>query len=873
MGQLETRWLIWDGFYSLFGECNQPLAPIDSIRGVRQRLRRLGFYRGDRLKNDEQLDSDLARAIVEFKAFPDSPTKQHTTELNSATRSGIDSVFTGPLGGKELDSKARTKPIPVSHEQLTTKVVSVPSAIDPFNEFAGIEIQIGRLVRVESMLLRIYRNYDPATDNGREIPKERLVYQEVLDKKAVQALLQSPPGPSASQKNIGGYSPEATTLLREKRLFNNGYVCRAHAPYKVRVWVSSSLDTFAAYADPTRAAWKDLAPRAEAFEFARDRGPAATDDPHPTLKENQDVHDQANFGGRAAASSWTGVDNAGVNLLQQPCPVHDASFIARNRQLSERFIFERFRDQPVKTYLDLYRRAAASADGNFGYPELDDTFENIRRHINRIRQRICCGRDSAIGAEIKIQINRHLDLLEQDVEKLFNQVYPYHDSLRFVAKFMEMVDWITYHTRTVPELRHYQLMGKGEDEREWTLNIRRLFEELARLRNLRDGLNYSTQLRLFTTESLADIYNAAGGKSLWQKCRLMPALNKRDLVVLPSYNPLDEVFFVKIRQVPMFVVGLIDLEYLIADSHRYSPFEFFSHDAFHIFSNQDEGEKTPQLWRSLFNRASELDPKNGFGDAAQRERLIRQWDAYATHIQSLLAQGTQQGADFQRALEILLFCVFHEPIDTGTSTSKASFSPAIMEPASAQTRLAAPSFVEKIEERARNQWFGPLSQAVIGQFRAARDFVLQNLQPAAPGPQRSSTASTPQPQPAPVVTPQPQPAPDEDLDSDADDDQYQDALESLAQNDVELIAETLRLAAADGVPFCNDLAPILDLLVAPPADGAASALPQARLRQEALQELRVDAIATALREAAASGAPFCIGAEQIAVAPADPAST
>src|SRR5215216_4452664 len=95
----EKRWLIWNGFYDVFGTCNQGFASINTNQGVRARLRWLGFYRGDPFRNDQSVDTDLSAAIKDFKAFPDTPAPIITDALDDhdangiTPRAGIDTLF------------------------------------------------------------------------------------------------------------------------------------------------------------------------------------------------------------------------------------------------------------------------------------------------------------------------------------------------------------------------------------------------------------------------------------------------------------------------------------------------------------------------------------------------------------------------------------------------------------------------------------------------------------------------------------------------------------------------------------------------------------------------------------------------------------
>lgn len=62
------------------------------------------------------------------------------------------------------------------------------------------------------------------------------------------------------------------------------------------------------------------------------------------------------------------------------------------------------------------------------------------------------------------------------------------------------------------------------------------------------------------------------------------------MILIASYNPLNEEFFCRTRSVPMFVGGMIETAYISADRIRMTPATFFEHDCFHVldFTNQKD---------------------------------------------------------------------------------------------------------------------------------------------------------------------------------------------------------------------------------------------------------------------------------------------
>ena len=768
----QTRWLHWDGLFTLFGVCNQMMDSTETTRGLQARLKWLGFYDGD---VDGALNDATKTAIKNFKAFPDEVRTQgegQTTDtVDAALRQRLDALYEYGTGKRAIGTAAPAEPSArlvsrtehgedddigatlTAPEPLAVRIEVVPKEFKPFEEFAGIKVKFTGYERVQSLLFRVYHSYAETTD-ATTVDHHRLVYQEVLSRAEIEQLWDDKPGGKFFSQNIGKYSAETARVLRAKRYYGHDYVTAAKGPYKFKAWIATGPGAFDAYADPEKLSWEldvldDEWLRAHLIEFARDAesvrelrdmvrqrranqdNPAA---PDPVIAANQLVHDQTHHNptGRAAWKHvWTSKTNKlEQNLTQPKCATHTDQFHRDNEQIVEAFAADTFLNDPVGTYLTMWRRAKAAADGNFNFPELADAFTNMKRHLNRMRARLCCGRDSRAPAALKQQITGCLDKLERQVGAVVSAGYKYHDSLRMTAAFVEVWDWIVAHTRTLPEIEHYQLTGldfKGT-RNESVFQMQRLGAcRTAFLTTRHDpSANYTTQY-MANALGVPNIENILDGSSGVRRRsghveRMIPI---REIIAFPSYNALDEVYFTRIRQSPMFILGVIDLDYLDADAHKYSPWEFFQHDGFHTVANEGSEIKAPQLWHTLAARMKALNGgATGFENEAQAERVMRVWHGNTGLLRELVHDLGTEDAPLEEALDIVLFCILHEPIVTQrTNPLPASFPPALVEPDSLRARLDDAGLITEILGRVNTNWFGALDPAVIHSLQPALDLI------------------------------------------------------------------------------------------------------------------------------------------------------
>ncbi len=794
--------LFWDGIYDPAGRCNSILGAADTLVGVQARLWRLGFYEGP--VDGATSDDGLAQAVRDFRAFPNQSGPNTPADLNGELHQELRYYFEDQvprlpakgatlLGSRNEPTETGSVGLTLTKEDLAVRIVAVPTEIRAYETQAGVRVKISAFETVRSLLFRVYHTYNSATDkNGVAIPLKRLAYQEVLYHTEIMNLpgVDVLPKLADTGEGVSGVErrgcevalrPDVAAIMRHKRCHRRVFARPEDAPYKFRVWVSTDPDAFRAYDAAKRDEWlrvmdaydtTGLEPR----EFDRDPKPtdatpsSSTTPEDPMVEAKRTVFDQS-----STDANWTGDDGEGVNLMLKSCATHDATFHATNAfpaadQWTTAFPFagKNLLDDPVGVYMGLYLRAKTATDGNFSYPELKETFDEMKRHINRIRQRLCCGRDAHMPKTFRDHVNEYMDKIASDVANVDQNAYPYRDCVRLCAKFIELYDWIVFQTQTTSEIRQYQLTGKDADG--YRIDSSRLLQQLGRARTAaltrRDDPQaaYATQYTIEQStpgrtlkEAYADSPIVMRNSGVGEK--LNRILSIRDMVVVPSYMPLDEAYFTRIRQVPLYLMGMIDLDYLNADAHKYAPLEFLTHDAFHTISNLGASETTsPQLWHWMLRRLKQITGAAGFpASDDDRRRLLVLWDENANVLRDAIE--TQADDDLKEACEILAFCVLHEPVQTnrpGVDKPTISFPPAMPDALSIRWRLAKlkspeplasddatlplfdpPSgeyvvnadFVARVRSRAENYWFSPdpktaKGKQVIGRLTDAAAVIL-----------------------------------------------------------------------------------------------------------------------------------------------------
>jgi hypothetical protein len=426
---------------------------------------------------------------------------------------------------------------------------------------------------------------------------------------------------------------------------------------------------------------------------------------------------------------------------------HSTAFLRTNQIQLEPFVL-RFANDPLTIYLELQERARKAPQGNFKYPELIEVFLNIKRHINTIKQRVHCGEEDApnqedfrcqvhknVSPQLQLEIQQtafgNLSVLDQvlaDIAKLNANSYPYKDSLRLITKFMKLVDYITYRAKTEAEVRALTPQGQAVSANDSEQQILVRTSRRTKFKN-QFGCGFPVYASNVT---LKDIYSYApnhwphGG---WTDTRMELILAEPDIILLPSYNPLDTAFFTKIRQVPMFLIGLIDIEYLKADRDYQSPLQFMDHDCFHVYGPL--GQK-PQLFHTMKYRIEEIqrleqaDGKTPSSPVA----LYRIWDQNAKILRRLIDKESDQ--DLVSAINIILFTVLHEPLTSppGAAALKGTTHlPALVDKHAIASRLqdGPNGLLLALNLRLAKGEFGIVSQKVLNALAPAAQWVLNQL--------------------------------------------------------------------------------------------------------------------------------------------------
>ncbi len=128
----------------------------------------------------------------------------------------------------------------VADDAISVRLSEVRTWGEAGNEFLLIHTRLKRVVGIQSLLLLIYRNYDPQNP---KLSKDTLVYQEVLTAAQIQRLADSDPTSSPDWERIA----QPATAAEAKKAQPNQAAHAEHTPYKVRVWVSKDANAFAGF--------------------------------------------------------------------------------------------------------------------------------------------------------------------------------------------------------------------------------------------------------------------------------------------------------------------------------------------------------------------------------------------------------------------------------------------------------------------------------------------------------------------------------------------------------------------------------------------------------------------------------------------------
>ena len=220
-----------------------------------------------------------------------------------------------------------------------------------------------------------------------------------------------------------------------------------------------------------------------------------------------------------------------------------------------------------------------------------------------------------------------VQFMEMQVEiertQLISDNYPYNDSIIFLNKFMFFFSFVVHKTVTAKEFEffsNFELRGSvasltnGQNgeygnyifrRRNWIDgNKAQVNKEDIGIEEWRSFQFEDEPSAFFTTdktrgkksflkmkETVATKRNRIISSLVENQVELgrqsEETLNEKfanlaEVILSSSYNPLDVYFFIKIRAVPMFMVGMFDLQYLTADNIRQLPITFFEHDLFHV---------------------------------------------------------------------------------------------------------------------------------------------------------------------------------------------------------------------------------------------------------------------------------------------------
>jgi hypothetical protein len=332
--------------------------------------------------------------------------------------------------------------------------------------------------------------------------------------------------------------------------------------------------------------------------------------------------------------------------------------------------------------------------------------DNISRHINRLEQQFCCGDFSAPDpgpiADLKAQIPEVLGLMRNRIQELTAAKLPYRQTILWIAQFVDALEHISRTVWVEPELAHYQKVYPGPTAMPGMLNgypedTKHLImgRNNAEIWRTRGGNEVIEPGRPRIQDTLKDTY-MKGIKRGTNDYHLPEILAKQEAIVIPSYNPLDTIFFRKTRPAPLYVLALIDFKYLIADRTYMTPQNFFNHDCFHVVGTETYNHQNLQLWDTLQddytgiklpeaqkqvkplpreaayrywnNNAAILDAEVQNLDAEvdklakEADNLSKQADANPSEL-ARKTKSLDERKAFRDAVNTVLFTLVHEPLN------------------------------------------------------------------------------------------------------------------------------------------------------------------------------------------------------------------
>jgi hypothetical protein len=519
-----TRWLTWNGLYTHVGGCNKKFDALGTEAGTKQRLRAMGFgWREDAAAFKQVVARWNALADPAIPSAKNKGAAVQRTDvvppLGSAAATKLDE-YAARSRGRRPGAVSAAQPLPVPQFAAPTSVSSrrsaqtlnvdttfgvalksVPKDFNAHTQIACLELELRGAEKIQSLMLRIYRNVKPA-DQLPVVLTARRVYQEVLRKADLDDLRAT----MTHDHNVVPQDPVVRQLLVDNLALGGGgasgafdkignlnnFWHRVHCPYLVAVWVS---DDPAAFDGHEARALNPPEGRGFPLHESMPSWPPGylkrvLDDPPPrpdpgddaVLDELENVADKtddmvmrvlaANMEEHAPRITvdWHALRSArsprqvhnlvhlkpklGVTLMGQPCKTHDHVNFHRSLLRTEEFGREVYR-QPLEIYTKLresaleafltQRKLPADQQVGFAYDQLGDTFANIERHLNIVEQRVCCGEWADLPKAAKKDIAKACEAARADIAEERELGFRYKPSMRIVFRtvrfFNELIAW------------------------------------------------------------------------------------------------------------------------------------------------------------------------------------------------------------------------------------------------------------------------------------------------------------------------------------------------------------------------------------------------------------------------------------------------
>lgn len=288
----------------------------------------------------------------------------------------------------------------------------------------------------------------------------------------------------------------------------------------------------------------------------------------------------------------------------------------------------RWYEEKVKQRKALLREKGS--DDSFSVPELRVTMENLNIFVSHILE------DKQFDQPLSDDEREAFLLLKKDiVRQLLSKQMPYKNVMKLVMTFVAIYDFTTYQKVVLkfyekinytPIFAEFEGMlvpvyGLDPEQNMFAVHHSEPIDTMGIYRFMKDGVISDSNSIPFGALDDLEIY-----------------INNPEIVLYPSFNPLDINDFARMGHLPVYPLGLMDKYALNADGFLHTPWKFMAHDIFHIGDHAGY--------------------KYIHGDGILES--IQSRFSFITTLMDSGADYLKKHKDARKAVELILFNIFHE---------------------------------------------------------------------------------------------------------------------------------------------------------------------------------------------------------------------